>query len=153
MSENDEQFDTAPMMEPYSMRPVLPKPMGRHWRIGFTVLFIALILSAIHVSSYNAILALVASSQLRLDQNQESLLNSSDFELQQKRLVQQHFLKYGIYIPIDDITVKDVGIEADSYQLMLQQSCGSGKLFVWVPLKFRLPLIGEKILEWCLVKK
>jgi len=127
--------------------------MKRSWRIGFTILLIALSLSAAHLSAGRVVQALLASADLRLDQEPDSLLDSSDFELQQKRLVQQHFLKFGIYIPIDDVIVNDRNLVDEPYRSMLEKSCGSGRLFVWVPIKFRLPLIGEKIVEWCLVKK
>ncbi|MFW7378096.1 MAG: hypothetical protein ACOH5I_04755 [Oligoflexus sp.] len=125
----------------------------RHWRIGFAILVVSLLLSAVHLSAGNLVQALMAANDLRLDPELDSLLDSNDFELQHKRSVQQHFSKFGIYIPTDDIIVNARDIVHEPYRSLLLQSCGSGKIFVWVPLKFRLPLIGEKIIEWCLVKK
>jgi len=71
-----------------------------------------------------------------------------------KREEQRYFLVYGIYLPLDDIMFGDelVGNGA-RYGDSLRSSCGvvtSGVTWaVWLPLKFRWPLIGERALEWC----
>ena len=64
--------------------------------------------------------------------------------------IQKHFAKYNISIPKEDIVSKSF---AKRYQerlfLQLDQQCGHGSVYVWVPLKFRIPLVGSKAIEWC----
>lgn len=126
--------------------------LSRRWLVGYPCLFLALSISATHLSTSQALTSLRASMDLKLDLEDSSLLNSSDLELQKKRLVQQHFLKYGIYIPLDDIIVNVNDRVVEPYRTLLSKSCGHAELYVWVPLKFRLPILGDKIVEWCLTK-
>ena len=66
------------------------------------------------------------------------------------RSIQKHFRKFDIYIPLDDIMYRP---HSPTYQeklfLQLDQACGHGNVYVWVPLYFRFPLKGNKALEWC----
>jgi hypothetical protein len=68
-----------------------------------------------------------------------------------RRQIQRHFLRHYIYIPLDDIvTINPDPIPADdTVSLVMQKACGRGRLFVWIPFKIRLPIIGEKVFEWC----
>ncbi len=108
------------------------------------------ILLAIYVSTSYSLKAFVASAHFLIDLDTTSLLNSEGSALNQKRLIQKHFLRYGIYIPIDDVIFTQKGLHESQHLKFLQSSCGQASLYIWVPLKFRLPLIGEKVSEWCL---
>ena len=68
-----------------------------------------------------------------------------------RRQIQRHFLRHYIYIPLDDIvSINSDPIPADdTASLVMQKACGRGRLFVWIPFKIRLPVIGEKVFEWC----
>jgi hypothetical protein len=67
-----------------------------------------------------------------------------------RRQVQRHFLRHDVYIPLEDIiVVSPQDVEPGSPSLLMQKACGRGRLFVWIPLKFRLPITGEKVIEWC----
>ena len=68
-----------------------------------------------------------------------------------RRQIQQHFLHHSIYIPFDDIYINELEPHSQDYfvSLVMQKSCGRGRLLIWVPFKIRLPIIGEKVFEWC----
>lgn len=67
-----------------------------------------------------------------------------------KRKIQKHFLDHTVYIPLEDIVLAhNSDDEKDSLTLLMQKACGRGKLYIWIPLKFRLPIVGEKVFEWC----
>lgn len=71
------------------------------------------------------------------------------------RKVQLHFLKYRIYIPIEDISFtnpsQDISIEIDPGNLSEETtSCNSRKPLIWVPFRFKVPVIGERVIQWCL---
>lgn len=65
-----------------------------------------------------------------------------------KRSLQKQLLKYSVYVPLEDIIASSSAPEEDS-ALVMQKACGQGKLFVWLPLKFKLPITGVKVYEWC----
>ena len=106
------------------------------------------LLAALYSSSKPALDAFWASHTIG------SSLNLSDLSqspvLSSKRKIQRHYLDYGIYIPIDDIILDLEEGDQISQSKMLRKVCGEGNAYVWVPLRFRLPLIGEKVFEWCL---
>ena len=69
---------------------------------------------------------------------------------QLKRQIQRHFLDHQIYIPLSDMTFRDYGWDGRTkLKQGLAKLCGRGIMFVWVPLRFKLPFWGEQILEWC----
>lgn len=56
------------------------------------------------------------------------------------------FLKRGILIPIEDIFTSE---EGNSF-LGMRKACRKGKIHFWIPLKLRIPIFGEKVIEWCM---
>ena len=68
-----------------------------------------------------------------------------------KRTVQNHFRNYDVYIPTTDIVAVLDGYSESHTRLekMLRAACGKGVLYVWVPIRYRLPVIGDRISEWC----
>lgn len=69
-----------------------------------------------------------------------------------QRNTQKHFLKFGVYIPFEDIISANES-EPSEQTLTMQKNCGKGKLYIWVPLRFQFPIIGQRIIEWCLTIK
>ncbi len=115
---------------------------------GWMILSLIPILIAIYSSCRPAIIAVSASYNLP-DFSSVSSLNYLDT----KRKVQKHYLDYGIYIPIDDIIMNQDENNETTHLSLLEQACGKGIMYIWVPLRFRIPVLGEKVLEWCLLKQ
>lgn len=68
-----------------------------------------------------------------------------------RRGLQKHFSGYGLYIPMEDIIVSDPNLVGQELTQFMQKACGDGTLYVWVPLKMRLPIYGTMIWDWCWV--
>lgn len=67
-----------------------------------------------------------------------------------KRSIQKHLLHFGTYVPIEDIvTASPRDVASGDLSLLMQKACGRGKVFVWIPLRIRLPIVGERVYEWC----
>lgn len=64
-----------------------------------------------------------------------------------KRKIHRHFLEYDTYIGTSDINATKS--DADVNRELFTKSCGQGTIFVWLPLRVRLPLIGDQVYEWC----
>ncbi len=128
----------APTIEP---SPVLPKKRFRWWLAPLWA-------AAFYVSTHQAAKALIAGAFFL---NQQ-LDMSQTLALEAQRSIQRHFLSFGVYIPLEDIVIRGKNLEVQTLVPLLEQACGEGQAFVWVPLRFQLPVVGEKVLEWCLVK-
>lgn len=71
-----------------------------------------------------------------------------------RRKEQKYFLESGIYIPLEDIMFVDqLAKGGKTYAMALRESCsGLGHergLAIWLPLKIKIPLFGERVKEWC----
>jgi hypothetical protein len=70
-----------------------------------------------------------------------------------KREEQKYFLGYGIYVPLEDMMfVSQIPRGDERYADALHRSCSGlsgGGFAIWLPLKTRWPLIGERVSEWC----
>jgi hypothetical protein len=97
--------------------------------------------------SLRSIVAVTKFSQITID--------FADFNLEEssvtiKRQIQRHFLDYSVYIPVEDIVIIAPDKKEDNrVESLMTKACGSGSLFVWIPLKISLPFYGEKVHEWC----
>lgn len=133
----------APTIEP---SPILPKKRFRWWLAPLWAV-------AFYVSTHQAAKALIAGAFFL---NNRELLEQLDkpqtIALEAQRSIQRHFLSFGVYIPLEDIVIRGKDAEEQTLVPLLEQACGEGQAFVWVPLRFQLPVVGEKVLEWCLVK-
>jgi len=70
--------------------------------------------------------------------------------LQLRRNIQQHYRQYGLHLPIEDIVVVSKNRdEPDKLTFLMRKACGQGKVYVWVPLKLKLPFLGNRVVEWC----
>ena len=126
-------------------------PSGRFWHIiGQSLLWILPIGVGICWSIYPAITGYLAAEEfkkspvaLQIKQNQ--------WGDAVERKVQKFFLDHNIYIPMEDIIInRENHISEKSPLFQMRKSCGQGKLYVWIPLRVRIPLFGEKVIEWCL---
>lgn len=120
-------------------------------RYTLPVLFIAPLMGAVLWSSYPALQATAGGLVLRqqFGSNPAEWWKKGDVGL--KRSIQQHFSSYETYIPVEDVHILDDGAqEQERLAFLLHRACGPGKLFVWVPLRFRIPVLGSRVFEWCL---
>ena len=70
-----------------------------------------------------------------------------------KRKIQKHFLDMGVYLPVDDIFIEvgqpDSLAEHDRLTFLMRKACGQAKLYIWLPLTYKLPLKGRFVSSWC----
>lgn len=97
--------------------------------------------------SLSSVIAVTKFSQITINYAD---LNSEESSVTIKRQIQRHFLDYSVYIPVEDIVIIAQDKKEDNrLESLMTKACGSGSLFVWIPLKISLPFYGEKVLEWC----
>lgn len=114
---------------------------------------LSLITLAILLTAHKSLRSIIAVGQLILDPNYEFLLNSYSSEKNLKRKLQHFFLQHDVYIPLEDFVVL-TGDESDlDSRKIIEQACGNGNLHIWLPLPLRIPILGERVIEWCLTKK
>ncbi len=53
-------------------------------------------------------------------------------------------LKEKIYVPVEDFYQP----EASESIFHLQDFSSQGKIYAWIPIKLRVPILGEKVIEW-----
>ncbi len=119
-------------------------------RLFWAALLAAPTLGAAAWSSYPALLAgwAVVSHEPPTMTKDDWLDPAHVLEL--RRQIQKHFLANRVYIPLDDIVAPaPTEAEPGDALLLMQKACGRGRLYVWIPLKFKVPLTGEKVIEWC----
>jgi hypothetical protein len=97
--------------------------------------------------SLRSIVAVTKFSQIMIE---SADLDSEESSVTLKRQIQRHFLDYSVYIPVEDIVIITPDKKEDNrLESLMTKACGSGSLFVWIPLKISLPFYGEKVHEWC----
>ena len=70
--------------------------------------------------------------------------------LQFRRSIQRHFSDHGVYVPIEDIQIVDPQDPREvMFSLARQNQCDRARLHAWIPLRFKWPIFGEKVVEWC----
>lgn len=99
---------------------------------------------------YPAAAAAMAVAALpRLDYKDDDLRDEKMFH-ELRRKIQKHFLDNGLYVPLEDIVPgTQAPVTSERSALLMQKACGRGKIHVWIPLAFRLPGIGNKVVNWC----
>lgn len=108
------------------------------------------ILSIALWSSWPAVKALSAALELKKISKQSVIQGSDSVKLEIQRNLQKHFLEFGVYVPLEDIMFTERVTEANpELEATVNRVCGNAPLVVWIPLQFRLPLVGERSLEWC----
>ncbi len=67
-----------------------------------------------------------------------------------KREIQKNFRMHGIYVDMQDIVVvTEVGLFHSNVVEFMESTCGSAEIYIWLPLRFRLPIYGDYIYEHC----
>jgi hypothetical protein len=81
----------------------------------------------------------------------KAALRTSEFNvLEIRRNIQMRFLKFDVYIPLDDIIFLGDNQDLDrTLEQVMKTNCGKDGFSVWLPIKLRFPFAGEKVIEWC----
>jgi hypothetical protein len=100
---------------------------------------------------YPAAMILIGMVSLKLPQYDAAAMELSETTEEIGRTLQTHFLALDIYIPLEDIWIDNVskGPESERLSLLMRKTCGRANLYVWIPISFRLPFLGNRTLEWC----
>ena len=61
-----------------------------------------------------------------------------------KREFHRKLLKQGIYVPVEDLYTPDNNREI----FPMQDASSQGKIYAWIPIKIRIPILGAKVIEW-----
>ena len=95
------------------------------------------------------VVAIVAFDYFGLWTNPPKVTSLNGIGLQ--RIMQQYFSRFDIFIPLDDIVVRDSVASFSGRGLELNsQACNSdSKVSVWLPYRLRMPFVGEYIWEHC----
>ncbi|MCX6130011.1 MAG: hypothetical protein NTX25_13230, partial [Proteobacteria bacterium] len=82
---------------------------------------------ALYFSTHHTAKALLASlALLNKSQVTQKLHTQEANPIETQRFIQQHYLSYGIYIPLDDIVIQGDGQRQPILTAQLQQKCGLG---------------------------
>ena len=115
-----------------------------------TISWIAAVAVISFASAYPAVRALVATARMEPVRHQVIINNDLQVRAELRRQIQKHYLNYGIYVPVEDIMFRDQVLQLNqSLESSVHHYCSDAVLGIWVPLKFRLPLMGERVVEWC----
>lgn len=79
----------------------------------------------------------------------EDVYDNYEQNLNLKRQIQKHFLNFKIYIPLEDIVTIGPNSKEKMMQEIMARSCGKANIYVWTPLGFRLPFLGQKFIDRC----
>lgn len=117
------------------------------WKLVRYTLTAALVAAAVTLTAHQAIRATVASYALK--QSLDASAVGTDVTIIRQK-IQAHYLRYGVYLPFDDIIITQEPDISEEYVRLLKKNCGKGNIFIWVPIVLKVPLTGEKVTEWCL---
>ena len=128
-------------------------------RLGFFIALIAPLIAAVVWSGLPAARAYYAARAFDFPTMAEHDWDDGAKTVELRRHLQKHFLNHNVYIPMEDIVVANpnetdqghAGNERNpaNVAMLMQKACGKGRLYVWIPLKIRVPISGEKVIEWC----
>lgn len=122
-------------------------------RYARVLLVLALLLPAFAVATWTlmpplrAVAAAYMITPVKMAKEPMDELGWVDF----RRHLQKHFSSYGLYIPMEDIIVSDPNLVGRELTQFMQNACGDGSLYVWIPLKMRVPVYGTVVWDWCWV--
>lgn len=115
---------------------------GALWILALLVMFVW--------SAWPALKAVTATFSIKPVSKQVVVEGVESARLEIQRNVQKQFLDYGVYIPLEDIMFTGHFVQTNAdFEPVVKRICGEAPLVVWVPLQFRLPLVGERSVEWC----
>ena len=127
--------------------------MGTKQKTIVSVSWFLAILLAILWSSSDSIRVFIAASR-HPDIGKESFNLAEPARTEFKRREQKYFLEYGIYVPLEDIMyVEQLSSSGERYAESLRLTCAElsmkNGIAIWLPLRVKWPLMGERVLEWC----
>lgn len=106
------------------------------------ILIIILLIFPIYTFYYcfsDNINSIYATLSLKPISISKSDLNDDNVYLGIKRQIQKHYLNYNKYVPIENIFFTN---KTSPLYPAIQKNCGDSLLYVYIPLKFRIPIIG-----------
>jgi hypothetical protein len=120
-------------------------------RLLFGIILILPTLGAAFWSVQPNVRAMMAVRALNPPRLTDNAANDPEAALQYKRDIQRVFSGSGIHVPLEDI---ELGKTADNGTSRIQglnsKACGGGAdLYVWLPIRFRLPVVGERVIDRC----
>ena len=118
-------------------------------RLVLTILLLAPGVAALAWTCQSAARAAWAVASLKPVVMAKADWTDPDKVLEVRRQLQKHFLAHATYVPLEDIVAVGPRDADQETPLLMQKACGHGRLFIWIPFKFKLPITGEKVLEWC----
>ena len=122
-------------------------------RIWWWALAVVPIAAAVIWSTQPALKAYVATVRMPSVAIDDGGWDAASPLLNARRSVQRSLLQHDLYVPMEDILTgippKETGIAPSDASLFMQKACGPSTIYVWIPLKFRLPLYGDYVKEWC----
>ncbi len=120
-------------------------------RVVFGILLFLPSLGAAVWTVQPSLAALLAVRSLTPKAFAESSITDTESVMQYKRDIQRTFSNSGIHVPLEDIALGKTAVDDDSrIQNLNTKACGGrADLYVWLPLRFRLPVIGEKVVDRC----
>jgi hypothetical protein len=114
------------------------------------VSWIGAIVFLVSWTAWSSLKTFVAVAAAKPPTLQEVTTASEQGALEIKRRIQKHFLSFDVYLPLEDIVFVDGSNNLpQDLSVALKKACGPSKFVVWLPLGFRLPIFGEKVIEWC----
>jgi len=120
------------------------------WVRIFAYTFPIPIILCVTLSCSPAILAIAGAWTLNIDHSKISETASQQELLTIRRKIQKHFLGMKTYIPMEDILIPQDSVKTDDrLKKLMRKACGKGTIYIWIPLKFRWPLSGDKVMDWC----
>jgi hypothetical protein len=119
-------------------------------KAAFAIALVAPTVAAALYSTWPAATAGLATLTYAAPTLKDAEWDDGEKVLSMRREAQRHFLRHGIYIPMEDIVAPmPHDLAAGPLALVMQKACGRGRLYIWIPFKFRLPVAGERVIEWC----
>lgn len=127
------------------------KQLSPRARVGLeTLSWILAAAAAVTWSALPAAKAAVATLALKGVPKDSVLQGTENVRLELQRNLQKHFLDYGVYVPLEDIMFTEHVSQTNAdLETVIKKVCGDAPLAIWVPLQFKVPLIGERSVEWC----
>jgi hypothetical protein len=122
-------------------------------KIRLIIAMIAALLMMLMWSMQDTIVILWAASR-HPKIPKEALVYVEPARTEFKRQEQKYFLGYGIYVPLEDMMyIEQLSNAKARYAEALAKSCSGLRsdsgFAIWLPLKSKWPLMGERVMEWC----
>ncbi len=118
-------------------------------QFAFILLLVAPLAAAVTWTIEPSFRTLLATLTYDSEPLSEDVYDNYEQNLNLKRQIQKHFLNFKIYIPLEDIVTIGPNSKEKMMQDIMARSCGKANIYVWTPLGFRLPFLGQKFIDRC----